>query len=293
MKKFLLLFLTSWLFVACGATPEPTPDPNIRQFSADVAPLLDNYIIRPVDTILGGQALEVTNFANDGTATLPIRTTVSVACTVNYGTDESLGRLSLDQDMAGGTHSDHNPLLSGLEPETQYFFRVQGLDEQGTLYISDIMTFTTPPRDTSANENLASAENGAEIIGYSSAFGDAAVDATWGAGMAFDGSPNTAWSSAGDGDSAWVEVQLAQRAAIESVEFQTRSMSDGSAIANQFTIVTDSGDTFGPYDLPDPNQPYQFDVAIETETLRFNLMNTTGGNTGAVEIAVYGDFVDG
>ncbi len=291
-KKFLPFLLISWLLVACGATPEPTPDPNMRRFSADVAPLLDNYIIRPVDSILGGQSLEVTNFANDGTASLPIRTTVPVACTVSYGTDESLGNLSLDQDMAGGTHSDHSPILSGLEPETTYFFRVQGLDDQGTLYISDMMTFTTPPLDTSANENLASAENGAEIIGVSSAFGDAAVDATWGAGMAFDGSPNTEWSSAGDGDDAWVEVQLARRATIDSVEFQTRSMSDGSAIANQFTIVTDSGEMFGPYDLPDANQPHQFDVAIEAETLRFNLMNTTGGNTGAVEIAVYGDFID-
>ena len=290
------------LLIACSSTPEPTAMPEAMeetplnqgaQFSADVAPLLENYLIRPVDTILGGRPLEVSNFANDGTATLPIHTDVAVACTVNFGKDRSLGQLSLDQDMAGGTHSDHNPLLSGLEPETEYFYRVQGVDDAGTLYISDIMSFTTPPQDTSENLNLASAENGAEIIGFSSAFGGAGVDETWGAGMAFDGSPNSEWSSAGDGNDAWVEVKLAQRSLITSVEFQTRSMSNGTAITKQFSIITDSGEEFGPFDLPDASQMYQFDVEIEAETLRFNLMDTTGGNTGVVDIAVYGTASDG
>ncbi|HFQ94074.1 MAG TPA: hypothetical protein ENK32_08700 [Anaerolineae bacterium] len=37
---------------------------------------------------------------------------------------------------------------------------------------------------------------------------------------------------------------------------------------------------------------YEFDTAVTAQTLRFNLMNTTGGNTGAVDIAVYGSFID-
>lgn len=48
----------------------------------------------------------------------------------------------------------------------------------------------------------------------------------------------------------------------------------------------------GPYELPDDGSMYEFDTAVTTKTLRFNLMDTTGGNTGAVDIAVYGAFID-
>jgi hypothetical protein len=58
--------------------------------------------------------------------------------------------------MAGGAHADHNPLLLGLEPETTYYFRVQGVDTSGVMYISEVMTFSTPPWETLAVENLAS-----------------------------------------------------------------------------------------------------------------------------------------
>jgi hypothetical protein len=254
-------------------------------------PLLENVTFRSVDEIIDTD-LEVVNFANDGSATLPIQTSVPVACTIVYGKTPAFGSLTLDQDMAGGTHSDHNPLLQGLEPETEYFFRVQGVDDSGNVYLSEVMTFTTPPRDTSETENLASPQRGATIMGFSSAFGDAAPDGRWGAIGAFDDNPNTEWSSAGDGDEAWIEVELAQRARIDSVAFQTRTMSDGSATAFAFTITTDSGQVLGPFELPDANSSYDFEVAIEAQRLRFDLVSTSGGNTGAVDIAVYGEFIE-
>ena len=138
-----------------------------------------------------------------------------VACTIVYGTTPVFGSLTLDQDMAGGTHSDHNPLLTGLELETEYFFRVQGVDDDGIVYLPEVMTFTTPDFAASAGaqvatDNLASTAIGAEVIGYSSSFGDAGLNDRWGAGNAFDDNPNTEWSTAGDGDGAWVEVKLAQ-----------------------------------------------------------------------------------
>lgn len=256
-----------------------------------VSELPEGYSFRPIEEIIDTE-LEVTNFANDGTATLPIQTSIPVACTVVYGTTPEFGSLTLDQDMAGGTHSDHNPLLSGLEPETTYYFRTQGVDDLGNIYLSEVMTFTTPPTETSeaASVNLASSENGAEIIGYSSAFGGAEPAERWGVGSAFDDNPNTEWSSAGDGNDAWVEVELAQSALIDTVEFHSRAMGDGSAIALMFTLTADNGEVYGPFDLPDGNSPYTFDVDIEAKTLRFDLVETTGGNTGVVDIAVYGKF---
>jgi hypothetical protein len=66
-------------------------------------------------------------------------------------------------------------------------------------------------------------------------------------------------------------------------------MSDGSAQITSFTITTDDGEVYGPFDLPDAEQTYTFDVEIEAKTLRFDVETSSGGNTGAVEIAVYGE----
>ena len=286
MSKIRLLMLLSIAVIALAACSPDEPD------EVENAPAITEGItFRSIDEIIDAE-LEVTDFANDGTATLPIHTTVPVACTVVYGTTPEFGSLTLDQDMDGGTHSDHNPLLSGLEPDTDYYFRTQGVDDDGNIYLSEVMTFTTPPLDTSQaeTENLASPENGAEIIGYSSAFGGAELDDRWGAGSAFDDNPNSEWSSAGDGNDAWVEIELERRARIDSVDFRSRSMSDGTAIALAFTITTDDGETFGPFELPDTDSSYAFDIGIEAKTLRFDLVDTTGGNTGVVDIAVYGEF---
>jgi hypothetical protein len=133
----------------------------------------------------------------------------------------------------------------------------------GVVYLSEVMTFTTPPAGTSVTENLASPAMGAEIVGYSSAFGDAGINDRWGAAAAFDDNPNSEWSSAGDGDEAWVEVKLDGRARVDSVEFQSRAMSDGSAITLAFTITTDDGEVLGPFAVPDANSSYDFDVSAD------------------------------
>lgn len=249
--------------------------------------LIDAYTFRSIDAIIDAP-LEVTNFAGDGTASLPIETRVPVACTVVYGTTTDFGQLSLDMDMAGGTHSVHNPLLSGLAPETAYYFRVQGVDDAGIVYLSEVMTFTPPAFSDAPTENLLAPERGAEVLGYSSAFGGADPAATWGILNAFDGSPNSAWSSAGDGNDAWVEVRLAERSRIDRVEFWTRTMPNDTAQIFAFTVTTETGETYGPFELPDADQAYTFEVEIVAETLRFDVVSSNGGNTGAVEIAVYG-----
>lgn len=253
--------------------------------------IAEGITFRSVDEIVDSE-LEITNFANDGTATLPINTSIPVACSIVYGTTTEFGSLSVDQDMEGGAHSSHSPLLSGLESETEYYYRVQGVDDNGVIYLSDVMTFTTPVFEIKDTENLAATAMGSEILGYSSAFGGAGELDRWGAGSAFDDNPNTEWSSAGDGSGSWIEVKLAQQANVDRVEFFSRSMGDGSAITLAFTITGDDGQIYGPFELPDANSSYSFDVSIEAQTLRFDLMDTTGGNTGAVDIAVYGAFLD-
>ena len=278
-QKYLLLLLSSLILIAACS--------NDTEGNGET--LTEGITFKSIDEIID-QELEVSNFASDGSATLPIQTSIPVACTIVYGTTPEFGSLTLDQDMAGGAHSDHSPLLSGLEPETEYYFRVQGVDDGGVVYLSDVMTFTTPEQRESETTNLASPDLGSEIIGFSSAFGGADLLERWGAGSAFDDNPNTEWSTAGDGDGAWIEVKLVKKAQIDSVAFQSRAMNDGSAIARVFTITTGEGDTLGPFELPDADEAYTFETPIQAQILRFTLTETTGGNTGAVDIAVYGNF---
>jgi hypothetical protein len=58
-------------------------------------------------------------------------------------------------------------------------------------------------------------------------------------------------------------------------------MPDGTAIALSFIVTADGDETFGPFELPDVERSYTFDVDIKAKTLRFDLTDTTDGNTGA------------
>ncbi len=256
----------------------------------DDAPL-EGVIIRPIDDIVQHD-IEVTDFRPDGTALLPIITDIPVACSVIWGQTTEFGSLSITQDMAGGAIIDHNPILSGLEPETTYYFRVQGTAENGVMYLSETMTFTTPALDSSEIDNLASPLRGAEVVDYSSAFGGAASDETWGINSAFDDNPNTEWSSASDGDEASVTVRLAAPAQIDEITYTTRAMSDGTAITNAFTVTTEAGETLGPFTVDQDVEVNRYAVDVVAQTLTFSLTDTTGGNTGAVDIGVYGQLTE-
>ncbi|WP_324273629.1 fibronectin type III domain-containing protein [Blastococcus brunescens] len=144
--------------------------------------------------------------ASGTSATLRVSTELDMACAVVFGRDESLGDgIATDADMGGGAHTDHQAVMGGLQPDTEYFYRVQGSGADGNLYRSELMTFRTPAADGGApGENVAS---GADVADVSSEFSDA-----FAAGNAVDGDLTTEWSSDGDGDDASITVDLGRRA---------------------------------------------------------------------------------
>ena len=62
-----------------------------------------------------------------------------------------------------------------------------------------------------------------------------------------------------------------------------------SAQIFSFQVVTDLGETYGPFELDDAAAVHYFNVEMTAERLRFEATYTSGGNTGAVEIEVYGE----
>jgi len=180
----IVLALAGLLLTGCqpAATPAPGPDISIG----------DGYEIRPIEEITAGAPPQIVEIS-DTDAVLIFESSIPLACSVVYGKSTDYGQISVDQDMDGGAHSDHHPLLLGLEPDTEVHYRVQGTAADGTLYVGQDRTFRTLPAVDKSEVNLASLEAGARVVAVSSNFGGAANDKTWGADSAIDGQRGTAW----------------------------------------------------------------------------------------------------
>jgi hypothetical protein len=250
-------------------------------------PGTDGQAVRPIADILVSE-VEFTQIAAT-TAVLAAETSIPVVCAVVYGPSPAYGLIATDQDMAGGGHQDHSPLLTGLEPDTEYVARLQGVGPDGTLYRSEEYTFRTPAATPAADgPNLALAQYGGRVTGVSSNFGGSSNEGNFGALNAIDGDAGTQWSSDGDGSEAWIEIELAAPGRITRIGLWTRTMGSSAQIES-FQIVTDLGETHGPYELPDAAQIHYFDTDFQAQRLRFDVLSSSGGNTGAVEIEVYGN----
>ncbi len=242
--------------------------------------------IRPIEDVFTDGPPRIADLSEqDGT--LLFVSSVPLACSVVYGETPAFGQVAVDQDMAGGAHTNHNPAIAGLKPDTPYYYRVQGTAADGTLYASSVMTFRTPEAAATGPLNLASLEAGGRIVAVSSNFGGGPNDGSWGANSAIDGRRTTEWSTDGDGDGGFVEIALAREARLAAIEVWTRSMSNNTAQIFKFTLTTDKGEVLGPFELPDASKPYRFAIDVTAKSLRLDVVASNGGNVGLVEVAAY------
>ncbi len=293
LRKKTALLALSGMALALTACVSPasrgaplTPAPGL------VRPIADILVSGPEFTVLTPDSV-----------TVRAETRLPVVCAVVYGATPDYGQIATDTDMAGGGHSDHHPVITGLQPDTLYYARLQGVGPDGTLYRSEEYTFRTLPAQASAagdEINLASPDVGARIVAVippslppiggeaEGGMGGGADDSSFGALNAVDGNPATQWSSDSNGDEAWIEIELTAETQVTRIGFWTRTMGSSAQIQS-FQIVTDQGEIIGPFDLPDAAQTFYFDTDFTARRLRFEAVSTSGGNTGAVEIEVYGE----
>lgn len=272
-----------WLAIgSCvvGCAAGGTPGGTVVSVNAPVRPLSE-ILVKGPDFV----GTDPANF------TVKLETRIPVACAVVYGETMAYGGIATDPDMAGSAITNHRPRLSNLKPDTLYHARFQGSAADGTIYVSDDFTFRTPAASVSASakphgKNVALMTAGARVKGVSSNYGGGDNDAAYGANKAIDGDAAIQWSSNGDGDKAWIEIDLGQAFHLNAISFRTRTMGSSAQIS-QFRVVTEKGETLGPFDLPDANQTYYFPVDTTARTLRFEVVKSSGGNTGAAEIEAY------
>jgi hypothetical protein len=168
-----------------------------------------------------------------------------------------------------------------------YSYVLQGTTADGTLYRSDVASFTVdgPAEAASRTPPFAQGDNlalGATVAEVSSEFSD-----TFAAEWAIDGDTGTEWSTAGDGDDGSITVDLGASQRIAGIEFVTRSMADGSAVTDTFTVTVDSGQPLGPYPAGTPASPRPTQLDVTGRLLRFDVETSSGGNVGAIEIRIY------
>lgn len=269
--------------MSAGVMSDTSPTTTGR----DLAALIDSgdMRVRDLEEILAGDVVVEVAPGGD-TAEVRLQTTVDAVCAVAYGATEDLGSLATDTDMAGGGHSDHHPVLRGLEPGTEYRYRMLAITGDGSLYASEVMTFRAVASDDPAAReppapNIAV---GASIEAVSSEYSDA-----FAAANAIDGNGLSEWSSAGDGDDAFIELDFGEPIEAVGVGFHTREMTDGTSITTSFTITVDDDRTYGPF-AAGPGLSIA-EVSFVGRWVRFDVETSTGGNTGAVEVEVYGTTV--
>lgn len=242
-------------------------------------------VVRPFAEVQGDEFVFGADPTNPERGIFRVSTTEPMICAIVWGETEELGRFNNSLAMNGTGIVDHDVFLPGAVPGRAYYFRVQGSTANGTLYQSDMATFTIPESqapaltdDADRGENLALSATIAEV---SSEFSDA-----FAATNAIDDSGTTEWASSGDGDDAFVVLDLGGEREIAGVEFITRSMLDGSSVTETFTVTVDAAEPVGPFPAGTAVEPNTARLDAAGRVVRVDIDTSTGGNVGAVEIRV-------
>lgn len=248
----------------------------------------DATAVRPFREVQDGEISFEADPNDPSRGIFRVATTEPMICAIVWGDDSSFGRFNNSQSMNGTGIIDHDVLLPDVDPGVEYRYIVQGTTADGTLYRSEEATFVIDSAsggdgdDAAAQlgENLAT---GATVTEVSSAF-----SAGFGGELAVDGDLATEWSTGGDGDGAFIEIDLGEATDFDAVEFVTRSMTDGSSVTETFTVSIDGGDPLGPFPASTSaaRRPATID-RVTGQVLRFIVATSTGGNVGAVELGVY------
>jgi hypothetical protein len=144
--------------------------------------------------------------------------------------------------------------------------------------------------------NMARLSEGAKVVGVSSNYGGRSNSSTHGANNAIDGIPTTEWISNGDGEKAWIEIELARAFRLSAIGFWSRIVTrpeerryEFEAQVEQFEVVADGKTTLGPFSVFNKAGRIEyFPVSVSATRLRFNVLKSRGSDTGAVEVGAYG-----
>lgn len=250
----------------------------------------DSADVLPFSEVQDSEFVFEADPTDPGRAIFRVTTTEPMICAIVWGETEDFGNFNNSLAMNGTGIVDHDVLLPGADAGGTYFFQVQGSTADGGLYQSEVSTFTVPAAE-SATEFADPAEQ--PSVGANLATSAATVEVSsefseqWSGSNAVDGDTATEWATAGDGDEGSISIDLGDPQTVSGVEFVTRSMADGSAITDSYTVTIDGGETFGPFSAATLAQPGIAQLEATGSVFRFDIESSTGGNVGAVEVRIF------
>ncbi len=216
-----------------------------------------------------------------------VTTTEPTICSITWGETTELGNLNNSLTMNGTGIIQHDVPLPGAEAGKTYYFTVQGSTADGRVFQSEMATFTLPEIEAAASPDREMAVHGDNLaVGASVRAVSSEFSAAWSADNAVDGDMSTEWATSGDGSDGYIEIDLGAESDIAGFEFITRSMTDGSAITTEYTVDVD-GIVFGPFAAGTPADPGFAAAEASGRIVRFIISDSSGGNTGAIEIRVF------
>ena len=216
-----------------------------------------------------------------------VTTTEPTICSITWGETTELGNLNNSLTMNGTGIIQHDVPLPGAETGKTYYFTVQGSTADGRVFQSEMATFTLPEIEAAASPDREMAVHGDNLaVGASVRAVSSEFSAAWSADNAIDGDMSTEWATSGDGSDGYIEIDLGAESDIAGFEFITRSMTDGSAITTEYTVDVDAV-VFGPFAAGTPADPGFAAADASGRIVRFMISDSSGGNTGAIEIRVF------
>ncbi len=279
MRRSRLLIVLLLLLTACAAPSETGDTTDTAAVDVEVRPFTE---IQDSEITFEGDPLDPSR------GILRVTTTEASICAIVWGETTEFGRFNNSLSMNGTGIVQHDVALPDVEPGVEYSYVLQGTTADGQLFRSEVDTFTIEaaaetPEDADTVDRGPNLALDATVSDVSSEFGD-----SFAAELAIDGDLRTEWSSQQDGDGAFITLDLGEPTSIGAVAFITRSMADGTAITETFTVTTDDGTVLGPFPAGSPAVARVADVDVTARTLTFTVESSTGGNVGAVEVQVYG-----
>lgn len=224
-------------------------------------------------------------------AVIRFETSIESTCEVQFGTESTLLDASAtDPNMEPGTYlTEHEVPIEDLLPDTTYYFAPIAEDRSGQVFTGSTYEFTTlAGTAVDLMTNVALSSNGAGVSSVSSNWSNGANDSGYGADRAIDGQMTTEWSSDGDGDDAFLEVDLGIAREVSVIGVRSRKMADGTSIVKSFDLVVGE-QVLGPFATPDPDVRYLIPLqpAVSMQVVRLRAVETTGGNTGLKEFQLF------
>ncbi|EED86485.1 predicted protein [Thalassiosira pseudonana CCMP1335] len=214
------------------------------------------------------------------------------------------GDSSSDESLSVGGVWIDSQMKVGYSRETQISVSEMARYVSDTVEVDVTSTGDVVIRESSlcpagSIRNLALLSEGADILEVSSFY-----SSVYGATKAIDGDSSTEWSSAYDGNNAFISIQLPYPSNVVYVEFHTRTMTSsaqiyeylveaGNEAPNNYVVASSCF-------VPDATKLYECDLDLMTDgdlnsmgvrdvtVVTFRVVDSSGGNTGAIDIGVYG-----